>query len=91
MQKRYLVKTWDTMYACRRRWDLQHVLWYSLQDFTGVEPGQPNYWGFNDGLLARSGAPKPAYAPFLRFLGSGPEPGDAHSCKLKGGMTVPGS
>ena len=90
-QKRYLVKTWDTMYACRRRWDLQHVLWYSLQDFTGVEPGQPNYWGFNDGLLARSGAPKPAYAPFLRFLGSGPEPGDTHSCKLKGGMTVPDS
>jgi hypothetical protein len=21
---------------------LQHVLWYSLQDFTGVEPGQPD-------------------------------------------------
>jgi hypothetical protein len=90
-QKRYLIKTWDTMYACRNRWDLQHVLWYSLQDFTGVDASQPNYWGFNDGLLARSGSAKPAYASFLRFLGSGPEPGGTHACQLKGGMTVPGS
>jgi hypothetical protein len=48
-QKRDLVKTWDTMAACRRRWNLMHMLWSSLQDFTGVDPSQSDYWGFHDG------------------------------------------
>jgi hypothetical protein len=89
-QKRYLIKTWDTMVACRRRWNLKHVLWYSLQDFTGVDPSQPDYWGFHDGLINASGVAKPAYASFLSFVGRGPFPA-AQSCRLKGGTTVPGS
>ncbi|MGD0982097.1 MAG: hypothetical protein ABR946_11560 [Solirubrobacteraceae bacterium] len=89
-QQRYLVKSWDTMVACRRRWNLKHVLWFSLQDFTGVDPNLPDYWGYHDGLIDASGVAKPAYASFLSFLGRGPFPG-AQSCPLKGGMTVPGS
>jgi hypothetical protein len=75
-QKRYLVSSWDELLACRRRWNLQHVLWFSLQDYTGADGSQPDYWGYHDGLIKRDGAPKPAYATFLRFLGRGRVPGD---------------
>ena len=49
-QKAWLVKTWDTMLACAPRWNLQHVLWFSLQNesyrrqsvlsFTHVRPSK---------------------------------------------------
>jgi hypothetical protein len=87
-QNDYLVSSWDTMLACRQRWNLKHVLWFALQDFNGVLLGQPDYWGFNNGLLTLGGSPKPSYASFLRFIGSGPLPdGGGDSCSLPGGST----
>jgi hypothetical protein len=75
-QRRYLVSAWDTMLACRSRWNLQHVLWFSLQDYTGADGSQPNYWGYHDGLIEADGVPKPAYSTFVRFLGRRRAPGD---------------
>jgi hypothetical protein len=88
-QNAYLVSAWDTMLACRQRWNLKHVLWFALQDFNGVALGEPDYWGFNNGLLTLDGSPKPSYASFLRFIGSSPLPdGGGNSCPLPGGATV---
>src|ERR1019366_7378943 len=50
-QKAYLVESWDQMLACRRRWNLQHVLWFSLQDVSSSVFAQPDGWYFYDGLL----------------------------------------
>ena len=87
-QNTYLIEAWDQMFACRERWNLQHVLWFSLQDVSNTIFDQPAAWYFYDGLLNADGSPKPAYASFLQFLGPGPAPGDATDCTLPGGLTL---
>jgi hypothetical protein len=82
-----LEQAWSSMLDCAPRWNLQHVLWFALQDVSASTMGAPDYWGFNDGLLNADGTPKPAYATFLQFLGS--SPADAPGpCTLPGGFSL---
>jgi hypothetical protein len=87
-QNAYLIQSWDQMLACAPRWNLQHVLWFSLQDVSSSAFGQPDGWYFYDGLLNPDGSPKQAYASFLQFVGPGSVPGDASECTLPGGLTL---
>jgi hypothetical protein len=89
VQNQYLVSSWDTMLACRPRWNLQHVVWFALQDENASTFDTPDYWGFHDGLLNVDGSAKPAYSSFLQFIGSQPLPsGGGSSCSLPGGDTL---
>jgi hypothetical protein len=85
-QADYLEQSWSTMLACAPRWNLQHVLWFSLQDINASVFGTADYWGFNTGLLDVNGAAKPAYADFLQFIGSQPVAGTS-TCTLPGGLS----
>jgi len=88
-QNAYLVSSWDTMLACRARWNLQHVLWFALQDESASTFGTADYWGYHNGLLNVDGSPKSAYASFLQFIGSKPLPeGRGSTCTLPGGVTI---
>jgi hypothetical protein len=88
-QNNYLLDSWDTMLACSARWNLQHVLWFSLQDEPASLFGIADYWGFHNGLLNVDGSAKPAYASFLQFIGSQPLPdGAGDTCTLPGGDTL---
>jgi len=89
-QASYLQQSWSTMLACAPRWNLQHVLWFSLQDISASVFGTADYWGYNSGLLATNGSPKPAYADLLQFIGAAPIAG-ADTCTLPGGLTLPGA
>jgi hypothetical protein len=83
LQATYLATSWSTMLACRARWNLQHVLWFSLQDEPASLFDTPDYWGFNNGLETVTGAAKPAYWDFLQFIGNQPLPGgEGDSCTL---------
>jgi hypothetical protein len=86
-QNAYLIESFDTMLACRQRWNLQHVLWFALQDASSTIFGQPDGWYFHNGLLNLDGSPKPSYASFLTFLGSQPLP-DTDQCALPGALTL---
>jgi hypothetical protein len=84
-----LVDSWSTMLACRARWNLQHVLWFALQDENPAVFGTADYYGFNNGLLNVDGSPKPAYWDFLQFVGSQPLPnGEGDNCTLPGGTSL---
>jgi hypothetical protein len=87
-QNQYLTQAWSAMLACRRRWNLQHVLWYALQDVSAAVYGPPDGWFYHDGLLNEDGSAKPAYATFLRFLGAGPVPGSVDRCTLPGDLSI---
>ena len=86
-QGAYLTQSFDSMLACRQRWNLQHVVWFSLQDASSTIFGQPDGWYFHNGLLSLDGSPKPSYTSFLPFLGSQPLP-DTEQCTLPGGLTL---
>jgi hypothetical protein len=88
-QSAWLTQSWDTMLGCAPRWNLQHVLWFALQDENHRRFGTRDYYGFHNGLLSVGGSPKPSYASFLRFVGSQPLPdGGGDSCPLPGGETI---
>lgn len=88
-QAQYLQSTWDTMYACRERWNLQRVMWFALQDVDHNAMGQPDYWGFNNGLFRRDGSGKPALSGFLQYLGANALPdGRGDACSLANGTTL---
>jgi hypothetical protein len=89
-QASYLQQAWSTMLACAPRWNLQHVLWFSLEDVSASVFGTSDYWGFNTGLLAVDGTQKPAYSEFLQFIGSQPVPG-TDTCTLPGGLALGGA
>ena len=63
-QSAYLVQSWDTMLACRARWNLAHVLWFSLQDVSHTIFGVPDAYNFYYGLLNADGSPKQAFSKF---------------------------
>ena len=65
-QANRLVTSWRQLDACRSRWNLRRVYWFSYNDFQ--VPNYPDYWGDHDGLVSVSLQPKPAYRAFLRFL-----------------------
>ncbi|MGD0196552.1 MAG: cellulase family glycosylhydrolase [Solirubrobacteraceae bacterium] len=87
-QNDYLSEFFGQSLACQSRWNLQHVLWFSLEDQDPSTLGGADYWGYHTGLLDDSGNPKPAYQTFLQFLGSGPLPAGASQCTLPGGQTL---
>jgi hypothetical protein len=74
--------------ACQQRWNLQHVLWFSLADQSAAAMGTPDYWGYYTGLFDASGSPKPAYASFLSFLAPGTPGAAGAQCALPGGQTL---
>jgi polysaccharide biosynthesis protein PslG len=65
-QARRLQVSWRELAACRARWKLRRVYWFSYQDVAA--PPSRDYWGFHNGLLDVGGRPKPAFAAFKRFL-----------------------
>ncbi len=85
-QNAYLRQAWGQMLGCRARWNLDHVLWFALQDASPQALGLADYWGVHNGLLDILGVPKPAYASFLEFLG--PNPPGTDVCALPGGNTL---
>jgi hypothetical protein len=88
-QSEYLTQSWDTMLACAPRWNLEHVLWFALQDENASLMGGSDYWGYNNGLLTTSGAPKPSYDSFLQFVSDTALPSAAaEECTLPGGYTI---
>jgi hypothetical protein len=91
LQATYLTQSWETMLACAPRWNLQHVLWFGLQDVSAAAFDEPDYWGFNNGLINLDGSAKPSYWSFLHFVGSAPLPdGAGDTCTLPGGDTLDG-
>ncbi|MGD0196595.1 MAG: hypothetical protein ABSC56_01630 [Solirubrobacteraceae bacterium] len=89
-QATYLTQSWDQMLACAPRWNLAHVLWFSLQDISASVFGTADYWGYNSGLIDTDGNAKPAYWDFLQFIGSQQLPdGEGDTCTLAGGLTLP--
>jgi hypothetical protein len=87
-QARYLAQTWRAMLACRARWNLRHVLWFSLQDASPETFGQPDGWSFHDGLLNLDGTPKQAYSSFLALVRRATSASGAGRCTLPGGTSL---
>jgi hypothetical protein len=87
-QARYLVATWRAMLSCRARWNLRHVLWFSLEDASPATFGQPDGWSFHDGLLNLDGTPKHAYSRFLALVGRATSASGAGRCMLRGGTSL---
>ena len=88
IQARYLAQSWRAMLACRARWNLRHVLWFSLQDASSATFGQPDGWSFHDGLLNLDGTPKQAYSSFLALVGRATSASGAGRCTLPGGTSL---
>jgi hypothetical protein len=87
-QARYLTTTWRAMLACRARWNLRHVLWFSLEDADPATFGEPDGWSFHDGLLNLDGTPKLAYGKFLALVSRATVASDAGRCTLPGGDSL---
>lgn len=66
-QARTLRAAFSRLAACRRRWKLERVFWFSYRDRN--PGGQQDYWGFHNGLRRLDGHPKPAHRQFLRVIG----------------------
>jgi hypothetical protein len=87
-QAAYLRSAWDTMLACRSRWNLQRVMWFAYSDIDPGLVGEQDYWGVHNGLLRADLTPKPAYAAFLEHLAPTLPEGRADSCGLAGGAEL---
>lgn len=87
-QAAYLRSSWDTLLACRSRWNLQKVMWFGHSDVAPAVVGHQDYWGVHTGLLRADMSPKPAYAAFLEYLGGRLPAGRADSCGLPGGTRL---
>ena len=79
-QARRLTRSWRTLLACRRRWNLRRVYWFAFGDRAAGDDVK-DYWGFHNGLLFADGRPKPAFNAFVRFV----RPGGARvsRCRLR--------
>src|SRR4051794_13351447 len=65
-QAQRLHASWRMLRACRSRWKVRRVYWFS---YTDTQPrGIADYWGFHNGLIEASGRTKPAWHTFLKFL-----------------------
>lgn len=65
-QARRLRRSWRQLQACRARWNLRRVYWFSYDDHTS--DAADDYWGFHNGLIDLSLKPKPAFFAFEHFL-----------------------
>jgi hypothetical protein len=74
-----LKASWKILRACRSRWRLRRVYWFSYAD---QAPSGGDYWGFHNGLVQTSGRVKPAWHTFLRFLRP------ARSARVTGRCTI---
>jgi hypothetical protein len=81
--------SFDTLLGCRSRWNLDRVMWFSIQDARPASLGEPDYWGMHTGLLTADGAPKPALDAFEEYVGGAPLPnGRADGCGLPGATAL---
>lgn len=91
-QATYLRDAYDTMVACRSRWNLQRAMWFSYSDIAPAALGEADYWGMHTGLRQPDGAAKPALQAFSEYVGGREIPGGrAERCQLEGGTTPPSS
>jgi hypothetical protein len=67
-QARRLRTLYRILLKNRRRYRLDGVVWFSLQDRAPRE-GEPDWWGFHTGLHFVDGRPKPAWDVFTTFVG----------------------
>ncbi|MDO9354632.1 MAG: glycosyl hydrolase [Solirubrobacteraceae bacterium] len=89
VQAKYLRDGFDMLYACRDRWALGKAFWFSLQDISAGQLGEPDFWGLHTGLLAANGSAKPALAAFREYIGGRAlSDGRGASCGLAGGASV---
>jgi hypothetical protein len=63
-----LRKTFRTLLKNRRRFRLDTVVWFSLQD-RRPRDGEENWWGLHTGLRFADGRAKPAWSAFTTFVG----------------------
>jgi hypothetical protein len=83
-----LRRAWDTLLACRGRWDLQRVYWFGWKD-RAVPAGGTDYWGYHNGLLRLDGTAKPALAASDEYVDNVPLPdGRGDTCPLPGGDVI---
>ncbi|MDP9385095.1 MAG: hypothetical protein M3P50_07665 [Actinomycetota bacterium] len=87
-QAAYLRDSWDTLLACRSRWNLDKVMWFGHADVDASTLGLADYWGVHNGLLYSNASPKPAYASFLEYLSGRLPAGRAETCGLSGGTSL---
>jgi hypothetical protein len=79
--------SWDTLVACRTRWNLQRTYWFAWQD--RVVGTSTDYWGLHDGLLRTDGTAKPALYAADEFTTGAPLPGTrGATCSLPGGTVL---
>jgi hypothetical protein len=67
LQARKLRRAYDLLLACRDRWNLKRVYWFSHRD-RPVQRGGGDYWGNHNGLLTARGRWKPAMRTFLHYV-----------------------
>ncbi|HZN90532.1 MAG TPA: glycosyl hydrolase [Thermoleophilaceae bacterium] len=80
-QAKRLRRAYDLLLQCRRRWNVERVYWFAHRD-RPVPPGEADYWGNHNGLIAADGRWKPALGAFLRYLRVRPPRVRASSCRL---------
>lgn len=89
-QAQYLRDAYDTMVACRSRWNLQRAMWFSYSDIAPAALGEGDYWGMHTGLRQADGAAKPVMDAFAEYVGGRDIPGGrGERCQLEGGTTPP--
>ncbi|MDX6665180.1 MAG: polysaccharide biosynthesis protein PslG [Solirubrobacteraceae bacterium] len=77
-----LSTSFDQLLACRSRWNLARVLWFSVDDSNADSPSD-DYWGLHTGLFNPDGTAKPAYDAFTQYTSGETLPsGRADSCTL---------
>ncbi len=89
-QAQYLRDAYDTMVACRSRWNLQRAMWFSYSDIAPAALGEGDYWGMHTGLRQADGTAKPVMDAFAEYVGGREIPGGrGERCQLEGGTTPP--
>ena len=78
-----LSTSFDQLLACRSRWNLGRVMWFSINDADPAAQGGSDYWGYHTGLLNTDDSPKPAYSAFTQYTSGQPLPdGRGDTCTL---------
>jgi Glycosyl hydrolase catalytic core len=80
-QAQKLRRAYDLLLLCRKRWNVERVYWFAHRD-RPLPPGEADYWGNHNGLIATDGRWKPALTTFLRYLRGRPPRVRASSCRL---------
>ena len=80
-QAQKLRRAYDLLLLCRKSWNVERVYWFAHRD-RPVPPGEADYWGNHNGLIASDGRWKPALTTFLRYLRGRPPRVRASSCRL---------